>query len=169
MNLHLHSRFYHLIWMVWTKRKIEIEGHEITYAVLPKYFLLGGSRSKSWFVTAMEITKKSTQTLMIFISLPELNDHLLYTLYHEHLEGLYNLGLILCEENRATYQKKYSQALALLENDWSSLSIGLEQSLKNGQDKEHVFALIMELALAKERMDKSEFIIFLNNAIKNRL
>ena len=90
-----------------------------------------------------------------------------YTLYHEHLEGLY-----LLNKRNKVFMDEFRGKLQLAID-----CVGLEtqntlyQAMKRRHNPvhSHFFALTIELALAKKEMSKDEYIKHLGDALRNRV
>ena len=152
------------LWTTFRKHQQVVDGRNITYICVPKLLLTGGKDSKTFFVDAMRLVHRPTNQLMIFISKKELpTPALKYTLLHEHMEGLFELG----DKNFLNeHKEKFKEIVSVLERRFPDI---IEELKKATQDKSHLFALIFEIDFAMREMDEAELKVFFDDIIKNRL
>jgi hypothetical protein len=171
MKLHLHNRLYHFIWTIWPKSRITIEGLKITYICLPRFLLMGGFDSKTFFVSGMTITHQPSKTVMIFISREKLKHHReRYTLYHEHIEGTF--FLIAKQKGQEALRAWLKPIIVPAENSLRTETEFLKRIVKYLNDSKeyaHACALMAEMALAKKEMPPGEFSEFIKEALEDRL
>lgn len=164
----LHHRLYHLLWRTLPKEELEIDGDTIAFVVLPSWVLIGAG-AKTFFVDAMCITYGPTRTKMIFIATQMfLHDKTFrYVLYHEHIEAMFNLGLL--QTDPGFFQRLEHALGSLGEKDGSLLDRRLRESLTLGMERGHAVAIILEAAMAKGEMPEAEWRPYFQNMLKNRL
>ena len=168
---HLISRYQHLLWGVLPKHTQVVEGHRIKYVIVPKYLLISGSEAKSRFVSAMCLTYRPTKSLMILISSTKSQDPLLkYTLLHEHLEGMALLNFPFPGFDITWANSTFDAALRKVQKDVVDIEERMISATKHkkGDDREHFFALIIELALMKKELDSKQYQQELEYALSER-
>jgi hypothetical protein len=152
--LELMARYQQLLWKLFPKQTESIAGHEIQYAVIPKYLLLGDSSSKTLFPEAMCLVHYPTQSLMILI--PTGHTDLRYTLYHEYLEGMSLLEFPIPPYDekwaRFAYEKSYEE----IQDDIPDLEERVKGCMER-DDESHLFALVLELALMKKELGTEDY------------
>ncbi len=165
------SRYQHLLWEVLPKHTEIVGGHCIKYVIVPKYLLISGSDAKSRFVNAMCLTYRPTKSLMILISSTKSQDQLLkYTLLHEHLEGMALLNFPLPDYDLNWANSTFDTALKEVQEDVVDMEQRMISAIKRkgGDDREHFFALIVELALMKNELDSTQYRHELERALRER-
>ncbi len=168
MRLHLRMRTYHLLWRLMPKQKIRIEGHDIEYITLPWWLLISGERAKKRFGECNRIVHEPSQTLMIFISSSEPRDQMRYTIYHEYIEGCFELKIGIAAD-KETLLEKLSQALEAIVADVPDFEERLAEFMDKTGDRPHVVALLLELNLAKREMGPEDYKRQVEYALKNQL
>lgn len=169
--IHLVSRYQHLLWDILPKHIETVAGHRIKYVIVPKYLLVSGSEAKSRFVNAMCLTHRPTKSLMILISSTESQDPLLkYTLLHEHLEGMALLNFPISGYDLVWAKSTFDAALKEIQEDIIDIEERMMSAIKHkgGDDGEHFFALIIELALMKKELDSKQYRQELEHALSKR-
>lgn len=160
------------MWLVFSKKKEVVDGHEIKFLCLPWWLLIGGHGCKSWFTNAMCIVHYPSRTAMIFISSWEKRSRTFrYALYHEYWENLGSLGDLPSGYTKEKVGKLLRDNFHAWEIDVPNLREILTKKSKAQDDDyvHHLQALAMELALARREMPPSKFREFLDDAMSNRL
>lgn len=152
------------------KKKTSINGCDISYVRLPWWLLIGEVGSRRFLTSGMCVVHKPSKTSMVFVSDREYSsDKLRYTLYHEYLEGCFMLSKFLIASDKEKMIKQLRKSLDLLKKDISDIENRFNESLKNGEELKHLFALIIELALAKKEMSAHSFSNHLTEALESRI
>lgn len=167
----VYLRVYYCIWLTSAKRKENVDGHEIEFISLPRWLMVGGARSKTWFIDGMCVTHPTSRTTMIFLSKRTTRSKSFrYTLYHEYWESLSRYGQTPPGTTHEEIQYLLREGYVSWEKDVPDLEEILTISIEDrGQSTAHIRALIMELALARKEMKPSDFAELLDETMKNRL
>ena len=169
--MQLISRYQHLLWKIFPKQKTVVTGHTIEYAVIPQLLLISNAEAKQRFVSAMCLTHRPTGSRMILISSTKSRDPLLkYTLLHEHLGAMALLNFPIDDFDVAWAKTEFTTAITEVKMDATDIEERIRDAIirKGGRDKEHFFALVIELALMKKELDHKHYRRQLAYALKER-
>lgn len=168
MRLHLRSRAYHLLWKVARKQKMRIQGCDIEYLSLPWWMLLGGDAARTRFVEAFRVTHRKSRTNMIFLSSGKSWLESRYAAYHEHLEGCFEMRTGPAADDESL-QRLVTEARERIRPDAPDFGELARAYVERTGDRAHVFALLLELALAKEEMLAEAYKAHIAGALVDRL
>lgn len=152
------NKILEILWKSSPKKEILIAGEKIQYLPVNKFFIYNVPRMIP--DDGLCLTRRSTKTLMIFISHRQCRGKSLkYILYHEFIEGNYHLQE---KDLFEKFESQLAQKVEYLEKNFPQVLEIFEKAFSDGQEKGHLIALIFELNLAAEELDPVE----LDNHIK---
>ncbi|MES2930182.1 MAG: hypothetical protein V4665_00135 [Patescibacteria group bacterium] len=161
----------YVVWSISTKRKEVIDGHEIYFLPVSKYFIWGFDEgNKIRFSEGFCLVKK--QKLMIFLNHKECKvSNFRYTLLHEYIEGNYLLEQDGIKDGLESKLKPiYKRASEEMTKNFPFLLEAIDVSWeKDNKAREHILALVIEFDLASREMTPDRLTLFVDDMIKNRL
>ena len=171
-------KMYGWIWKKARRRVAHVDGHEIEYVALPWWLLIGEPDARSYFPSGLGIVDHASGTSMIFVSGRRARSPFLeYTLYHELWEGMYvarkltyvDISQLIVERGVLIFNDILHTAPELRDFPLNMAKIHLIDFLLKYQDKPHLFALMMELSLAKQEMNEEDYLAHLNRVYEYRV
>jgi hypothetical protein len=162
---YIQHRVLRILWKISLKKEFILCNEKIYYLPVNKFFLYNSSRVS--FSEGMCLVHRKTKSLMIFLSHKECGDeNFKFTLYHEFIEGNY---LLQDKDFARKIKPLLTQKHKNLKEKFPEVLLKFEESLRAGQDKGHLIALIFELNLALEELSKPDFEKHLQFMLSKRL